>query len=103
MVFDFQVAVLRWRASLSHHGSRGITTVYRDLIIQLLTQDSIDEKVSLYTHLPEHLLIITSTLIPQLGIHEISCTFRLANLDKWNMILGMPFLSKFNIIIDIGK
>src|SRR5437762_8493996 len=41
--------------------------------------------------------------ILQLGIHEIPCKFRLTNLDKWDMILGMPFLSKFNAIIDLGK
>src|SRR5947208_3590211 len=39
----------------------------------------------------------------QLGIHEISCKFRLANLDKWDMILGMPILGKFNAIIDLGR
>src|SRR5437763_8853933 len=39
----------------------------------------------------------------QLGKHEIPYKFRLANLDKWDMILGMPFLSKFNVIIDLGK
>src|SRR6266480_501852 len=39
----------------------------------------------------------------QLGIHEIPCKFRLANLDKWDMILGMPILGKFNAIIDLGK
>src|SRR3989440_5836159 len=39
----------------------------------------------------------------QLGIHEIPCKFRLANFDKWDMILGMPFLGKFNVIIDLGK
>ena len=41
--------------------------------------------------------------ILQLSNYEILCKFRLANLDKWDMILGMLFLSKFNIIIDIGK
>src|SRR6266480_4723851 len=39
----------------------------------------------------------------QLGNHEIPCKFRLTNLDKWDMILGMPFLSKFNAIINLGK
>src|SRR5256884_1469218 len=39
----------------------------------------------------------------QLGNHEIPCKFRLSNLDKWDMILGMPFLGKFNAIIDLGK
>src|SRR5436190_20332060 len=39
----------------------------------------------------------------QLSNHEILCKFRLTNLDKWDMILGMPFLSKFNVIIDLGK
>src|SRR5436305_15047728 len=41
--------------------------------------------------------------ILQLDNHKIPCKFRLANLDKWDMILGMLFLSKFNIIIDISK
>src|SRR5438477_46413 len=31
----------------------------------------------------------------QLGSHEIPCKFRLTNLDKWDMILGMPILGKF--------
>src|SRR5437762_7158244 len=39
----------------------------------------------------------------QLGNHEIPCKFRLANLDKWDMILGMPILGKFKAIIDLGK
>ena len=39
----------------------------------------------------------------QLGNHEIPCKFRLASLDKWDMILGMPILGKFNAIIDLGK
>src|SRR5947207_13322535 len=39
----------------------------------------------------------------QLGIHKIPCKFRLANLDKWDMILSMPILSKFNAIIVLGK
>src|SRR2546429_9441677 len=39
----------------------------------------------------------------QLGIHEIPCKFRFSNLDKWDMILGMPFLGKFNAIINLGK
>src|SRR5204863_4140958 len=39
----------------------------------------------------------------QLGNHEIPCKFRLTNFDKWDMILGMPFLGKFNAIIDLGK
>ena len=39
----------------------------------------------------------------QLGNHEIPCKFRLASLDKWDMILGMPILGKFNAIIDLGR
>src|SRR5205814_8357848 len=39
----------------------------------------------------------------QLSNHKILCKFRLTNLDKWDMILGIPFLNKFNVIIDIGK
>src|SRR5947207_15910240 len=39
----------------------------------------------------------------QLSIHEIPCKFRLANLEKWDMILSMPILGKFNAIIDLGK
>src|SRR5436190_7208067 len=39
----------------------------------------------------------------QLGNHEIPCKFRLASLDKWDMILGMPILDKFNAIIDLGR
>src|SRR5204863_6616678 len=39
----------------------------------------------------------------QLGNHEIPCKFRLTSLDKWDMILGIPILSKFNAIIDLGR
>src|SRR5204863_1629664 len=39
----------------------------------------------------------------QLGNHEIPCKFRLTSLDKWDMILGMLILGKFNAIIDLGK
>src|SRR5436305_6234093 len=39
----------------------------------------------------------------QLGNHEIPCKFRLASLDKWDMILGMAILGKFNAIIDLGR
>src|SRR5947208_13411621 len=39
----------------------------------------------------------------QLGNHEIPCKFRLASLDKWDIILGMSILGKFNAIIDLGK
>src|SRR5947207_2093369 len=39
----------------------------------------------------------------QLGNHEIPCKFRLASLDKWDMILGMPILGKFNAIIDLCR
>ena len=39
----------------------------------------------------------------QLGDYKIPCKFRLANFDKWDIILGMLFLSKFNVIIDISK
>ena len=41
MVFDFQVAVLQWRTLLSHHDSRGITTLPLSRTEVLLTKVAI--------------------------------------------------------------
>ena len=39
----------------------------------------------------------------QLGNHKVRCTLQVVTLDKWDIILGMPFLSAHHAIISIGK
>src|SRR5215216_7851339 len=39
----------------------------------------------------------------QLGKRYENHTFRVAALDKWDIILGMPFLQKHHAIINLGK
>ena len=39
----------------------------------------------------------------QLGSHKIRYTLQVVTLDKWDIILGMPFLSTHQAIISIGK
>jgi len=39
----------------------------------------------------------------QLGSHKIRCILQVVILDKWDIILGMPFLSAHQAIISIGK
>src|SRR5207248_9922233 len=41
--------------------------------------------------------------IIQLSNHKIRCTLQVVTLDKWDIILGMPFLSAHQAIISIGK
>src|SRR5205809_1218832 len=39
----------------------------------------------------------------QLGNHKVQCTLQVVTLDKWDIILGIPFLSAYQAIISIGK
>src|SRR5947209_17806181 len=39
----------------------------------------------------------------RLGNHKVRCTVQVVILDKWDIILGMPFLSAHHAIISIGK
>src|SRR5436190_7611851 len=39
----------------------------------------------------------------QLGNHKVRCTLQVVTLDKWDIILSMPFLSAHQAIISIRK